>query len=189
MTTVDAMTRARRRKRLSVAEVARRSGLQPSNLSAIESGSREPTARNLERAARGAGLHLLVVDLHGRSSAADIAGEIAEAEPTGDRWRQARLFVQLSDDLVGADPFVKVLIAAEPPRPIDAEWDAAIAGLVEWRLTQFGLPLPEWVSDALGDVESRWSIWPGAVRVDAAEVPAPLLRRGVWVSGAELESA
>jgi transcriptional regulator with XRE-family HTH domain len=189
MTTIDSITRARRRKRLSVAEVARRSGLQASNLSAIESGSREPTARNLERAARGAGLHLIVADLGGRYPATEVADAIASSGASGDEWAQARWLIQLSNDLVAADPFTKLLLVAEPPRSVDPTWDAALAGIVEWRLGQAGLPSPEWVHQAEGDPSSTWSIWPGSVHAEADDVPDPLLRRGVWVGEGELDSA
>ncbi|WP_291050679.1 helix-turn-helix transcriptional regulator [Herbiconiux sp.] len=188
MTTVDSISRARRRKRLSVAEVARRSGLQASNLSAIESGSREPTARNLERAARGTGVHILVADLGGRPPVTEIADAIARFAAAGDEWGQARVTVQLSNDLVSADPFTKVLMVAEPPRALGSKWDSVLAGVVEWRLATAGLPVPDWAARVEGDPQARWSIWPGAVHAIADEVPEPLLRRGVWLGAGELES-
>ncbi|WP_440711400.1 helix-turn-helix domain-containing protein [Herbiconiux sp. YIM B11900] len=188
MTTVDSLMRARRRKRLSIAEVARRSGLQASNLSAIENGSREPTVRNLERAARGTGVHLVVADLGGRHPVTEAADSVAALDTAGDEWGQARVVVQLSNDLVAADPFTKLLLVAEPPRCLGSQWDAALAGLVEWRLREAGLPVPDWVGSVEGDPDGIWSIWPGAVHADAADVPEPLLRRGVWVGADELAS-
>ena len=188
MTIIESIARARRLKRLSLADVARRSGLQASNLSAIESGKRQPTALNLERAAHGAGVHLIVADLGGRHPASQIAQAIADSGASGDEWGQARWLVQLSNDLVAADPFIKVLLAAEPPRPVSPTWDAALAGIVEWRLRQASLPVPVWASRNAGDPTSKWSIWPGPVDIDAREVPEPLLRRGVWVGEGELHS-
>ena len=38
-----------------------------------------------------------------------------------------------------------VLALAEPETTGDATWDAAIAALVEWRLTEEEIPVPEWV--------------------------------------------
>ncbi|MCS5719736.1 helix-turn-helix transcriptional regulator [Herbiconiux sp. CPCC 205763] len=186
MSTIEAIARARRRKRLSIAEVARRSGLQASNLSAIEGGSREPTARNLDRAARGAGLHLVVADLGGRHPVTEVADAVAASGE--DEWGKARLLVQLANDLAVADPFAKLLLAAEAPRSLSPEWDAAMAGIVEWRLEQVALPSPEWVIHTIGDPRWKWSIWPGTVRAEADDVPEPLLRRGVWLAEHELES-
>jgi transcriptional regulator with XRE-family HTH domain len=59
----DLIARIRRSSALSQAELARRSGLQPSVLSAYEHGRRQPSVSALARIARAAGLELAISPL------------------------------------------------------------------------------------------------------------------------------
>ena len=127
----------------------------------------------------------------GRETASSAADEIRQAHFDGDDEAAYRAFVQLSNDLVDTEHDVKGLLGAEQPDSVSPEWDAAIAGLVEWRLRQAGLPTPAWVDQVRGDVTWRWAPWP-AIRVIKARidrVPEPFAKRGIWIEEGELDSA
>lgn len=192
MSIIDQIADSRRRRGITAAQVAERSGLQTSNLYALEHGHRRPTVTTLERVAAGLGLTLVAVDVGNQALVADIADAIAEHEEAGTEEQAYRAFIQLNNQLVASTPTIQVLLSATPPRRISSEWDAALAGLVEWRLTQTGAPIPEWAVENTGLEEGQhWAPWP-AIRLIDAEldlVPEPLLRRGIWVEAGELESA
>jgi transcriptional regulator with XRE-family HTH domain len=84
----DLIAQIRRVSNLSQAELARRSGLQSSVLSAYEHGRRQPSVSALARIARGAGLQL------------ELAPNLDEASLE----RQARI-LEMVLDLAGSMPF------------------------------------------------------------------------------------
>jgi hypothetical protein len=92
--------------------------------------------------------------------------------------------LQLNDNLLAERGLVRgILGLAEPASTQHQVWDAALAGLVAWRLREEGLPAPEWVSDP-----SRFLRTPATLEVDLAdptpptsEVPDEFAERGVLV--------
>lgn len=187
MNIVEQVATGRKSRKIPAARVAERTGLRTSNLYAIEHGRRSPTADTLERAAAGAGLRLLAVDVEGNPIAADVAEEIAAAP---DDETAYRAWLQLNNVLARANPVTQVLLTAVEPRPVNRDWDAALAGLIEWRLRQKHTPLPEWVQRPARTESGRWAPWPDIRVIDADPelVPEPLRRRGVLVEEGELES-
>lgn len=101
-----------------------------------------------------------------------------------DKHSALRELIQLSDNLVAERGLVRgVLGLAEPEPTGDRAWDAALAALVDLRLSEEGLPAPEWV-----DSPSRRLRTPRTLDVDPADpipspddVPAEFLERGVLV--------
>ncbi len=82
-----------------------------------------------------------------KDDAAETATQISESLHAGDRSRALRQLIQLADDLLSAsDSACAVLTVVEPPSTGERLWDAAIAGLVAWRLGEHGSQLPAWVS-------------------------------------------
>lgn len=187
MNIVEQIATVRRQRRITASRVAERTGLRTSNLYAIEHGRRSPTADTLEKAAEGAGLRVLAVDVEGNPIAADFVDEIAAAP---DDETAYRAWLQLANVLARSAPVTQLLLAAVEPRSVNPDWDAAISGLVEWRLRQKNTPLPAWVQRPTKTVSGNWAPWPGIRIVDADPdlVPEPLRRRGVLVEEGELES-
>ena len=103
------------------------------------------------------------------------------------------MLVQVADDLTTPDPTDRFVLAIEPPAHISPEWDAALAGVTEWRLSQARLPLPGWVTNERGNREWRWtpplSAAAEAIPVHLENVPEPLRERGVLIEADELTSA
>lgn len=191
MSIVAQIAETRKRRGITAAVVAERTGLQTSNLYAIEHGRRSPTVDTLERIAKGLGLRLLAVDVGNQALVSDIAETIATFDAEGDEERAYRAYIQLNNQLITSPATTQVLLTYNPPRHITAEWDASIAGLVEWRLRQKGAPVPEWVEENTGLTTGHWEPWPSIRLLDAdlELVPEPLRRRGIWLKEGELDSA
>lgn len=191
MSIVQQLASSRRSRGITAAEIAERTGLQTSNLYAIERGRRSPTVDTLERAAAGLGLRLLAVDVGNQALVSDIADSIAAYEIEGAEELAYRAFIQLNNQLVSSPASTQVLLTYVPPRHITPEWDAAIAGLVEWRLRQKDAPIPEWVEENIGLGARHWAPWPSIRYIDADLdlIPGPFRRRGIWLEEGELESA
>jgi len=117
-----------------------------------------------------------------RATAAELASEIRDALDQ-DEWESAlRFLIQLSDNLVGEDLHLVTSLVTTPADAGDQRFNAAIAGLVEWRLLQRDLPVPEW-AQAIGPLSEQWwmdDFGVGTVAVVEA-TPEPLRRRNVFV--------
>lgn len=187
MTIVDQVASLRRRSRVPATQVARFAGTPAQNIYAIERGRRDPSASTLERIAAGNGVQLIAAKTDGRapvtSTAAVLAAYVNEGNPDG-AYRQ---LIQISDDLVAADPATAVVLAYAQPSLVAPGWDAAIAGVVEYRLSQKGAPLPRWVLET-GGSDEPWEPLPSWYKIDPASVPEELRRRNVFIEAVELDS-
>ncbi|GAA1527504.1 transcriptional regulator with XRE-family HTH domain [Microbacterium ginsengiterrae] len=188
---ITQIARSRRRRGITAAQVAERTGLKTSNLYAIEQGRRSPTVETLERAAAGLGLRLLAVDIGELSFVSDFAEVIADYDADGAEEQAYRAFMRLNRQLAAAPATTQVLLTYTPPRPVTVEWDAALAGLVEWRLRQKDAPIPDWVEENLGLDAGHWEPWPSVRHTDPDVhlVPGPFRRRGIWIEAGELDAA
>jgi len=133
------------------------------------------------------GYGLFTLPTTGRS-AADWADEIYQ-ELRSKRRSEAvafRALISLSDDLIDAAPDVRVALCVAPPPPCgDVRFDAAIAAVVEYHLTQLELPIPRWVDEKNRFLSIAWVATQG---VDESEVPIAFLRHGVLLDASELAS-
>lgn len=180
---ISALIRAARTSRgLTQQQLAGRARLDQSAVSRSE-GGRDADFSTVERLLAGAG-HRLYSAPTRRNDAATVTAEIRDRLGAGEKERALRALVQLNDDLVAERGLVRgILGLAEPQRTRDPAWDAAIAGLVAWRLGEEGIPLPDWV-----DAPGRFLATPRTLDIDDAdpvpprsEVPEELARRGVLV--------
>ena len=193
MTIQSSLKRARVRARLSLSDAAKKSGIQRSNIAAIENGRRDPTASTIEKIANAARVRLVPVTNDGRTTVAEASTALGEAVRQNNVRRAYRVLVQVADDLTTADPAGRFVLAIEPPAHINPQWDAALAGVTEWRLSQAQLPLPRWVVDEHGNRDWDWtpplSEATASIPVDLDNVPEPLRKRGVLIEADELASA
>ncbi|MFF2489007.1 helix-turn-helix domain-containing protein [Microbacterium sp. NPDC058062] len=183
MTAASTLVRAARKsRRLTQQQLAERAHLDQSSVSRSE-GGRDAEFSTIQRLLAGAG-HRLYSAPTQRDDAATIAVEIREQLSVKDKDRALRALLQLNDNLVAERGLVRgVLGLAEPESTKDPVWDAAIAGLVAWRLREEGLPVPDWVNGP-----SRHLSIPRTLDVDPAdpippesEVPEEFAERGVRV--------
>lgn len=192
MPIVDSFRRARKRSGESLRNVAARSGVGASNLSAIENGHRDPTSATLDRLASTIGIVWVPLDAKGRTPAASAAGDITHDEAEGEHAQAYRRFIQLADDLASADSVTRVLLSAEQPDESPSRWLDAIAALVELRLREALAPVPAWVQERSGHPEALWEPRRSSrslpLAADPGQIPAEFLRRGIAIERGELLS-
>ncbi|MGM7697284.1 helix-turn-helix domain-containing protein [Microbacterium sp. A84] len=190
MTIADQLTRLRARKRITATAIGARSGLDPSNIYAVERGRRDPRVSTIENYARALGATFLVVNTEHRSGAADTAEAIRQYLDSDDTHSAAQALVQLVASIRALPPLGKIALTYAPPASVDPRWDSALAGIVETELLNVGLPFPEWVEQIIGDPSWSWDPWTdGALTLDGDEVSEPLRRRGILIGADELASA
>ena len=126
-----------------------------------------------------------------RADTATIADRIAEPV-AGKRPADAlRHFIQLNHNLATEHDEVRfALTIAEPASTGVKYWDAAIAGLVEHRLREEGLPVPSWTGDPARTLRKSWTLDAGCHVVPVARdrVPQAFLDRNVLIDWETLES-
>lgn len=181
---------ARARAAITVAELSRRSAVTGTVIDAIEAGAVDPTYETVSLLLSRT-RHRLIVVPSVRADAAELGALIGVALRTGDEATAFRHLIQLSDNLVAERGLVRGALTLEAPEPTSRPvFDAALAGIVEYRLGQEGLPSPGWVDDGWRrlDVPEVLPYGRYTMVVDPADVPAALLARGVLVDRDSLES-
>lgn len=171
---------ARKSRRLTQQQLGRRAGIDQASVSRSERG-RDSEFNTIDRLLAGAG-HRLYSAPTRRDDAATVAAEIRESLRKGDKDRALRALIQINDNLIAEQGLTRaVLVIAEPELTKYPVWDAAIAGIVSWRLRDAGLPAPDWT-----ETSARFLKQPTTLDVDPAdpvpplfEVPSELARRGV----------
>lgn len=181
---------ARRSRSLSQAELGARSGVAQSAVSSIENGTRTPTMETLERLLASTGHSLIAIPTR-RSDAATAAVTIGDAIRSGDDARALRTFIQLNDDLAAEHDEIRYALSmAEPAATGVKHWDAAIAALASYRLSEEGLPIPRWVEDPKRKLGRSWTLDEGrySVPVSRSEVPRAFLDHNVLIARETLTS-
>jgi len=178
----------RKRRGLSQSDLANMTGISKSNISAYENHRREPSTTTLERLAKGAGLRVLLLDVGRGAPVAEHVKVLATALGRGDVDYAFATLLTISLDLTHTSPSVRVVLSYQAPPSIDAEWDAAVAGVVEWRLAEAGAPIPDWVTACERDATKPWAP-PMAVQFEDAETSdvEALSRRGIRIHSVDLE--
>ena len=167
MTSSSTLVRAARRSRhLTQARLAELTGIDQASVSHHERG-RDAAFSTVDRLLAGTG-HRLYAAPTRRDDAASTAVAIRSHLRAQDPDRALRALLQLNDDLTAEHGLVRGVLALAEPEPTgNRMWDAAIAGLVAWRLNEERFPLPVWVGDP-----DRALPEPTVFRVDPAD-PAP----------------
>lgn len=179
---------ARESAGLTQRELALRVRTRQPRVCEAETPGRNPGSRTVDRYLAATGHRYVVVP-----SRATTAVEAAEAvgESLNDPDRAFREVVQLSDDLVKSDPAVRVALVAAPPASTgDLRYDGLIAGVVEYRLSEDGLPVPGWVHEPSRRAPQEWFVdpTPGTEQLSRDRSPEPFTRRNIYLDASELAS-
>lgn len=178
----------RKRRGFSQSEVASHTGISTSAISACENGRREPGTATLEKLAGAIGLRVLLIDVGRASPVAEHASVLAAALRAGDADLAFATLRTISVELQYASPSEMVVLSYQQPAAIDPQWDAAIAGVVEWRLQQAAAPIPMWVTECRRDPADAWA--PSmAVQFEDAQTSdvQSLADRGILIHSMDLE--
>ena len=191
MTIASRLLRATREAaHASQRELARRSGVAQPSISAVENEDHDLTVESLGRLAASLGAQVSLVPslrLTAATAAALVKRDLSEANIGA---AVATVF-QLADDLAAVEPALRAALVVSPaPTTGDRRYDAWIAGLVEFRLGEVGVPAPAWVHEAPRVSEKEWAVGdvPGLAEIVRSETPEPFARRGVLISRDDLVS-
>jgi transcriptional regulator with XRE-family HTH domain len=173
---------ARKSRSLTQADLSQKAQVYQSNISAIESG-RDLSVSTLEKllAATGYGLFALPIRT---ADVTEAARAIRAQLGKGNTQGAIRTLIQLNDNLISEHGLLRgVLGLSEPESTGSPVWDAALAGLVSWRLSEENIPIPAWV-----DKDRFFLSRPRGLRIDpadplptASDIPPEFARRGVLV--------
>ena len=192
MTQASTLLRAARASSgLSQAELVRRSGIDKSTVSLIESGQRNPSVDKLDHLLRSTGRRVGIYPTP-RSGSAEAGDIIREWVTDGDEEGALRAFLRYSDNLAATTGVDRVVLTAvEPPPTGSAIWDAALAAVTEYWLERERLPKPTWVDGAsrtLAEAKplilNRWTS-ARAIR----NVPGAFRKHRILVDESTLQSA
>ena len=137
----------------------------------------------LERLLQGTGHTLFALPIQ-KADVTEAANAIRGLLKGGNTQGALRALIQLNDNLVSEHGLRRGVLGLCEPEPTGNQvWDAALAGLVAWRLAEENIPLPAWV-DKPRFILPR----PRSLRIDSADpipdavdIPPEFARRGVLV--------
>jgi transcriptional regulator with XRE-family HTH domain len=171
-------------------DLARRAQTSQAEISCIEGAKKVPTVDTLERLLRQTGHRIIAVPGNG-TDAAETADRIAAALKPGSTDSALRAFLDYSVSLGRATGIDRVVLGvAEPHRTGSAEWDAALAALVDFWFAKGKLPRPGWIAQP-----SRFLATPASPQLtkydlepSEANVPKEFLRRNILLERGTLGS-
>ena len=170
--------------------LAERTRVAQGDISDIENGRRQPRTNLLARLLSASGHALVSIPAQGTTTVG-ASRQIHEAL-AGSRPDDAiRGFIGLSDNLRRNHGIDRLTVGLAEPSPTGSpEWDAALAGVVEFWFNNEKLPLPHWVNGDRRYLETPAT--PHLTRFDAYpdidSVPDEFRRRNVLVEKSTLES-
>jgi hypothetical protein len=135
--------------------------------------------------------HSLIAIPSTRASAAEIASHIREAVKNKRPDQAARSFIQLNDNLAAEHNEGRYGLGLSEPAPTGIKhWDAALAGLVAFRLREEGFPAPSWTTQPSRHLKKSWTFTAGTylTPVDRESVPDDFLERGILIDSDTLKS-
>lgn len=179
---------ARRYRGVSGRALARQTASSQAGLVGVENGTADATTGRLDRILRA--LDYQVIALPTRLGTASDAGEdIRRYLELGNEDAAFRVVLQLAADLTRADPALRVALCVTPPATSGSgNFDALLAGIVEWKLSKDALPIPLWVGEGARTLSEPWDVEPVPALQEAARqrTPDALRRHGVYLDPAEL---
>jgi transcriptional regulator with XRE-family HTH domain len=180
---------ARKSQSLTQVGLGEQAQVHQSNISDIESG-RDLSVSTLERLLRGTGHQLFALPIQ-KADVTEAASAIRVHLKGGDTQGALRVLIQLNDNLVSEHGLRRGVLGISEPEPTGNQvWDAALAGLVAWRLTEENIPLPTWVDKSrfFLPLAHNLSIDSADPIPAASDIPPEFARRGVLVWADTFES-
>lgn len=189
MSAANVLRAARRAAGLSQSDLAKRAATSQPAISALERGAHDPSFDTLDRILRSMGYRVIAVATT-KLAAVDAAARIAEELGRKDAAGAFRILLQFNDDLIaerGANRLALALTAPDSTGRL--EWDAALAGITEYRLNNVGIPVPEWVRGVRAEEPTIVSGSKRPAPIHADDVPPELLARNVLIERQTLQTS
>lgn len=186
----DILQAIRKSKGMSQSELARRSKTFQANISSIESGITDPGLSTIEHCLSTLGYSLIALPTN-KPSVAQFSLLISRALSDSKEVKAFRLVIQLNDNLASVAPEICLALSiAPPPLTGDSRYDALLAGLVEFHLSLYSLPLPAWIREENRKLKTRWIVDPYITSEDSIlkKTPKAFLRHNVLINKSELAS-
>ena len=189
MTQNSLINNTRRARGLTQQALSARTGIAETAVSSIENG-RDARLSTVQRLLAGSD-HSLIAIPSTRASAAEIASRIRDAVKNKRPEEAARNFIQLNDNLAAEHNEGRYGLGLSEPAPTGIKhWDAALAGLVAFRLGEEGFPPPSWTTRPSRKLKKAWTFNSGTylTPVSRASVPMEFLDRGILIDADTLRS-
>jgi len=161
-----------------------------SNISDFENGETDPGLSTVTSYLEKLGFRLVPIETP-YPSIAEAVLDFAEAIKRDDVERAHALFRQLNDNLKNSTaPTLAALCSTKPSSAGDRKFDALIAALVEYRLREKKVPLPDWISVKNLKLPTRWiyNEYARDVQKIKAQTPRPFLQKNIYLAESELQS-
>lgn len=179
---------ARRYRGMSGRALARAAHASQASLLDLERGASDATSDRLDRLLRPLGYQVALLPTR-RGTATAAAAEVRGFLAADDEPGAFRVVWQLAEDLTSVEPAVQVALCVTPPAPTgSARFDALLAGVVDYLLSQAHLPRPCWLDEPWRRLEQGWDTEPvPALRERARQAtPSALRAHGVFLDPSEL---
>lgn len=183
------LAQTRRGARLTQAQLGDIAGITQEAISRAEREKQDLTVGVLGRLVHAAGWRLIAVPTQS-GTVADAAYGCSKMIEQGNEDGAYRCVIQLADWLAAEHGAGRVVLTFAPPVPTgDARYDAFIAGVVEYRLNQEGLPRPDWIT-ADTVLPHLWFVdeFTAGDQAVIDATPRELRDRGVIIDAVELVS-
>mgnify|MGYP000379047473 CR=1 FL=1 len=181
---------ARRTAGITQKELSVQSGIAQPNISEFENGHTSPSFVSLTKLLDALGTRLIPVQNFGTTTSnvsAEIRTQLASERPQD----AIRPFLRLSDNLGQSHGIDRITVALSEPEPTGSiEWDAAVAGLVEYWCNRESLPVPHWVNypDRFLGSPSSPQLGKFDLAPNVDKIPKEFRRRNILLELSTLES-
>ncbi len=181
----------RRAAGMSQRGLAAAAGVPQSSIAELESGAQsDVTVGLLDRLLAACGAQLIAVPTIS-PTVASAGAAIRASVRAGHAGLVFRQLVQVSDVLVGEPRTTLLALCLAPPPPTGHRGaDAFLAAVVEYRLGQVRLPVPDWTSAPERFCDPAWDVAGVASLADEVRgaTPEAFRRHGVLIAKDELDS-
>jgi transcriptional regulator with XRE-family HTH domain len=190
MTAATLLRTARHARGVSQRALSTAAHVSQPGIASVESGSHDTTVGRLELLLTALGQRVTVLPTRTRP-VWEAAVALREALDEGNQSTAWREIIQLADDLARENGATRVALTVTKPLPVgDARYDALLAAVTDFRLSQDRLPRPEWLDDSEYRLEEPWDVEeiPALQSVARRQTPEAIARHGVFLREAELAS-
>ena len=190
MTAATLLKTARHARGVSQRALSQVAHLSQPGIASVESGSHDTTVGRLDLLLTALGQRVTILPTRTRP-VWEVAVALREALDGGNESTAWREIIQLADDLAREKGATRVALTITRPLPVgNARYDAVLAAVTDHRLSQDGLPRPEWLDAVEYRLDKPWDVEeiPALQSEARRHTPPAISRHGVFLRESELAS-